>query len=542
MAIHERARSALQRAAIRIHQRNGSPPRTTRDGLVEWARAHLPGRRLVVLSNREPYSHVYRGDRVEVVRNAGGLTVALDAVMQAMGGTWVAHGSGDADASVVDSFDRVACPPRHPRYQLRRLWLSARDHERYYAGFANSALWPLCHVVHVRPRFEALDFDCYRDVNRRFADAALQEVQSDADIVFIQDYHLALAARYLKEARPGLQVAMFWHIPWPNPEVFRILPWKHELLDGLLANDVLGFHIRRHANNFLDCVSESMEARVDLERMAVVRSGQRTWVQHFPISVDADEIGFLADLPETARAAQAIRERLDLGDNRIVLGVDRLDYTKGIPERLEAFERLLERHPAWIGRLSYVQIAVPSRIDLPEYARVRRSVHEAVARINRRFVHSRGPTVHLIESHLDFGELVPYYRLADVCMVTSLHDGMNLVAKEYLAARTDLDGALVLSPFTGAARELDRAWIVSPYDREALSGALHEALSEPAEVRRERMTALREAVMRRNVFDWTLAWLDALVGLGLRGPVTPKPSDPGAGNAEHGPTPTPEEA
>ncbi len=526
MDLAERARAALGRAAIRSQQRSEGPPRTTREDLVAWAQAHLPGRRLVVVSNREPYSHQHEGEAIRVVRTAGGLTVALDAVMQALGGTWVAHGSGDADRETVDAQDRVGCPPERPRYTLRRVWLTPEDHARYYSGFANSALWPLCHVVYVRPRFRLADWESYREVNRRFADAAIAEAGDQPALVFLQDYHLALAARFIKERRPDLQVATFWHIPWPNPEVFRILPWKQELLEGMLANDVVGFHIRRHALNFLDSVAETLEARVDAERLAVDRGGRRTWVRPFAISVDAEEIAALAETAEVRREEAAIRRRLGLEGCRVGLGVDRLDYTKGIAERFEALERLFEKHPEWRGRFVFVQVGVPSRIELREYRAVQTRARRWAEEINRRYPRAAGPTVHLIEANLDFRELLPYYRLADLCTVTSLHDGMNLVAKEYLAASPDLRGALVLSPFTGAARELERAWIVSPYDREALADAYHAALSEPEEASRERMGALRETVLRRNIFDWTLDVLDTIVGLDLLTPArdaTPAP-------------------
>jgi trehalose 6-phosphate synthase len=441
----------------------------------------------------------------------------------------VAHGSGDADRETVDAEDRVNCPPGRPRYTLRRVWLTPEDHARYYSGFANSALWPLCHVVYVRPRFRLADWESYREVNRRFAEAAIAEAGDGPALVFLQDYHLALAARFIKERRPDLQVAMFWHIPWPNPEVFRVLPWRQEVLEGMLANDVVGFHIRRHAMNFLDSVAETLEARVDAERLAVDRAGQRTWVRPFAISVDAEEIAALAETAEARRAERAIRERLALAGCRVGLGVDRLDYTKGIAERFEALERLFEKHPEWQGRFVFIQIGVPSRIELREYRAVQIRARRWADTINQRFPRAGGPTVHLIEANLDFRELVPYYRLADLCTVTSLHDGMNLVAKEYLAASPDLRGALVLSPFTGAARELERAWIVSPYDREALAEAYHAALAEPEEGRRERMRVLRETVLRRNIFDWTLDVLDTIVGLNLQ---TPAPeAAPPAGDA-----------
>ncbi len=524
MELPDRLRTALSRAAVRTQQRSEGPPRTSREDLVTWARAHLGGRRLVVVSNREPYSHVRAAEGVRWVRNAGGLTVALDAVVRALGGTWVAHGSGNADRTVVDARGRVACPPDRPQYLLRRVWLSRDDHAHYYSGFSNAALWPLCHIAYVRPRFSLDDWERYRAVNRAFAEAALEEAGQEPALLFVQDYHLALAPSVLRERRPDLQIATFWHIPWPNPEVFGRLPWRREVLEGLLANDLVGFHIRQHAINFLDTVAETLEARVDYERLAVERGGRRTWVRHFPISVDADEIAAMADSPEVRQAERALRDRLGLEDCRVGLGVDRLDYTKGIPERLEALERLFEKHPEWIGRFTFIQIGVPSRVELKEYRAVSSRTRAIATRINRRFPRpvaggvDAASTVHLIEANLDFRELVPYYRTADLCAVTSLHDGMNLVAKEYLAASPDLEGALVLSPFTGAARELERAWIASPYDCEGLADAYHAALAEPPEARRERMAALRETVLRRNIYDWTIEVLDAVVGLNLRTP------------------------
>ncbi|MFI5370398.1 MAG: trehalose-6-phosphate synthase [Candidatus Eisenbacteria bacterium] len=528
MQFSHRVRSALGRAAVRTQQRHQGPPRTTRETLVEWARAHLRGRELVVVSNREPYSHQRDPEGIRWVRNAGGVTVALDAVMQSLGGVWVAHGSGDADSVTVDADDRVACPPDHPSYHLRRVWLSAEDHERYYSGFSNGALWPLCHIAYVRPRFRTEDWERYRDVNRRFAHAVLEEVGDRPALVFVQDYHLALVAAELKKWRPDLHVAMFWHIPWPNPEVFRIMPWGAEVLEGMLASDLLGFHIHAHALNFIDSVRETLEARCDTGQLAIERSGRRTWVRHFPISVNAEEIAVMAESPATQAAVEELRQRLGLEGCAVGLGVDRMDYTKGIPERLEAVERLFETCPEWIGRFVFIQIGVPSRVELSEYRAVRHRMRSLATRINRRFGGPRRPAVHVIETALDFRELVPYYRLADLCAVTSLHDGMNLVAKEYIAARTGLDGALVLSPFTGAARELERAFIASPYDVDALAATYHAALSASPDSRRERLAALRETVLRRNIFDWAIEVFDTALRLDLITPVAGVPTAPGS--------------
>jgi alpha,alpha-trehalose-phosphate synthase [UDP-forming] len=522
-----RIRGALSRAAVRQDQRRSAPPRTRREDLVEWARGHLGGRRLVVVSNREPWSHVHDGETIRAVRNAGGLTVALDAVARALEGTWVAAGTASADRETVDAGDRVVIPPganSGPRYALRRVWMSDEDYQLYYAGFSNAALWPLCHIAYVRPRFRAEEWARYVTMNQRFADATLEEVArleqpgAPPPLVFVQDYHLALLPRILRQRRPDLRIAVFWHIPWPNPEVFRILPWRRELLEGLLSADVIGFHIRAHAFNFLDAVATELEARVLRERSAVQRGTHRTWVRNFPIGVDAEELAALAETPESAAAERRLRAERGLEDMRVMLGVDRMDYTKGIPERLEAFERLLEKYPQHRGRVAFIQIGVPSRIELREYRAVQIAAHRRTARVNRRFPRPGGHTLELLEANFDFRELVPFYRMADVCAVTSLHDGMNLVAKEYVAASPDLEGALVLSPYTGAARELEPAHIASPYDPEGLADAYHRALTEPPEERRARMAALRETVLRYNVFDWAIDVLDTVESLTLRTP------------------------
>jgi trehalose-6-phosphate synthase len=525
---------SLRRGAVTPEPVRTEPPyeprRTTRDDLIRWSREHMRGKKLVIVSNREPYTHVREGGEIRVVRNVGGLTVALDSVVQALNGLWVAHGNGNADRAVVDDHSCVALPAEDPRFTLRRVWLTREDQQRYYAGFSNGALWPLCHIVYVRPRFRLEQWERYCEINQRFAEAVIDQVGDDPAFVFIQDYHMALAAKYIKAKRPDLDCALFWHIPWPNPEVFRILPWRRELLEGMLANDLIGFHIRAHALNFMANVADTIEARVDDDQMVIHRHGERTWVRNFPISVDVDEIGRLSDSQETAQAIAAIRARYGIDeDTRVALGVDRMDYTKGIPERFEALERFFEKYPEWVGKLTFIQIGVPTRIELREYREVITRTRNAVRRINERFPRrpvrglygrddDRANTVHLIEKNHDFRDVVPYLRLADLCSIASLHDGMNLVAKEYVAARTDLNGALVLSPFAGAALELERALIASPYDRERLADTFHRALSEKPRVRRARMAALREIISRHNIFDWSIELFDTVQRLSLRTP------------------------
>jgi trehalose 6-phosphate synthase len=473
----------------------------TRNRLEEVARTRLGGAKLVVVANREPYIHAYDGDDIRCLRPASGLTTALDPVLRACRGVWVAHGSGDADRAAADEHGRVAVPPEDPSYTLRRVWLTKEEVEGYYYGFANEALWPLCHIACTRPRFDAADWERYREVNRKFADAVLDEVGGGPAVVFVQDYHYALLPRMLKDARPDLVVMHFWHIPWPNREVFRICPWQEELLDGLLGNDLLSFHIQYHCNNFLETVDRALESRVDWDRFAVTRGGKTTWVRPQPISIDPDLVA--GSLPEDPKKEERrLRQRLGVRDQPLVVGVDRVDYTKGIPERLRAVDRLLTLHPEFRRKFTFVQVGAPSRVHIPAYRRLGEEIDALVEEINwRHGNHTWRPVVYLNEHH---GPelLFPLYRAAAACVVSSLHDGMNLVAKEFVAARGDDRGVLVLSRFTGAAQELADALLINPYAVDEFAGALRQALVMPAEEQERRMRRLRQQVADNNIYRW----------------------------------------
>ena len=496
--------------------------------LQKTIREKLQGCRLVVVSNREPYLHEYGRDRVVCERPASGMVSAIDPVLQACGGLWVAHGSGSADRLVVDEQDRLAVPPEAPRYTLKRVWLLRQEEQGYYYGFANEGLWPLCHVVFARPRFDLSDWVAYVDVNQKFADAILAEIQDEPALVWIQDYHFALLPRMLKEARPDLLVAQFWHIPWPNPEAFRICPWKHEILWGLLANDLLGFHIRYHCDNFLATVKRELEVRVDRERSSVFHhDGIETLVRPFPISTDFAELAKQTESEEVKTESRRLRALREIRGRRVCLGLDRLDYTKGIPERLWAFERLLCKYPHLRRKVVFVQVGPESRTAIPRYRALNEEIVRLVSELNRKYGSPDWVPVVLLRQHLSLTRVLAWYRLAEVCVVSSLHDGMNLVAKEYVAAKNDGEGALVLSRFTGAARELDQALLINPYDTETFADTLATALNMESEERAARMQRLRDTVKSNNIYRWAGKILTTLASLRqkplLKHPVTTVP-------------------
>jgi trehalose 6-phosphate synthase len=501
-------RAMLHQMQIERRVEQQSPQAWTPQKLRSLLHDELAGDEVLVVSNREPYIHEEGEQGIVVRRPASGLVTAVEPVMRACSGTWIAHGSGSADRLTVDAHDRVQVPPAHPTYTLRRVWLTSKEEEGYYYGFSNEGLWPLCHMAHVRPVFRTADWEQYVAVNQRFADAVITEAHTDDPVVLVQDYHFALLPRMVKEKLPKATIIMFWHIPWPNPESFGICPWREELLGGLLGNTLLGFHTPFHCKNFMETVDRYLETRIEHEASTISYGGELTQVEPYPISIAWPELETVLDI---VQCRNELRESLNLPtDQRIALGVDRLDYTKGIVERFQAVDRLLESRPELIGHFSLLQIAAPSRSSLDEYqnleARVRRLAHQ----INQRYLNASAPPIVLRIEHYEADQLAKCYRASDICLVTSLHDGMNLVAKEFIAARDDELGVLILSQFTGAARELHEALIINPYHIEQGAQALYRALNMPVAEQRERMRSMRMLVRDFNVYRWAgLMLLDA---------------------------------
>jgi len=473
-------------------------PERLRSALTE----HLQGERVVILANREPYIHDQIGDEIRVLHPASGLVTALEPVMRACSGVWVAHGSGSADRATVDAHDRVRVPPGEESYVIRRVWLSEAEEAGYYYGFSNEGLWPLCHVAHTRPTFLVDDWTHYMRVNQRFADAVCEEVDSDDPVVLVQDYHFALAPRMIRDKLPRATIITFWHIPWPNAERLGICPWREELISGLLGSSILGFHTQQHCNNFVDSVDAFMESRIDREATAIVQGDRRTLVRPYPISIEWP-VRWLDDSPAVAECRASVRRELGLAEDALLgVGIDRLDYTKGIEERLSAVDQLLTRYPEFRGRFTFAQLAAPSRTKIARYRELNEQIEVLAEAINARWATASYRPIALLRTHHEPATVFRYYRAAELCYVSSLHDGMNLVAKEFVAAHDDELGVLVLSQFTGAARDLTEALIVNPYDLRQASDALATALRMPADEQRERMRSMRRLVAEFNVYRW----------------------------------------
>jgi trehalose-6-phosphate synthase len=473
----------------------------TAERLRQLLRTQLSGDQVIVVSNREPYIHERSAAGIQVKRPASGLVTAVEPVMRACSGTWIAHGSGGADREVVDANDRVAVPPGRDEYWLRRIWLTPEEEQGYYYGFANEGMWPLCHVAHVRPVFREADWEAYRAVNQRFADAVVAEARGDDPIVLVQDYHFALLPAMIRAKLPQATILTFWHIPWPNPESFGICPWRREILQGMLGSTILGFHTRFHCKNFIETVDRYLEARIEHEHSTISYHEKDTLVESYPISIEWPVGSQQAPAIEECR--RRVSQRLDLPPGAcIAVGVDRFDYTKGILERLNAVERFLEKWPEWIGRFVFIQVAAPTRSALDEYRNFQERVQRVTDRINSRFGKPGYLPVHLLAQHHEHDAVTELFRAADICVVTSLHDGMNLVCKEFVAVRDDLQGVLVLSRFAGAAREMPEALIVNPYHVEETADALQRAATMPQPEQRERMASLRSTVREFNVYRW----------------------------------------
>ena len=511
-SLQEARISASEEARMRLEKLD-SP--WTAERLKEFVKDILKGRTIFMVSNREPYIHTKDGGKITYYFPASGMVTAIEPVMQACGGMWIANGSGDADKLVVDRLDKIQVPPDEPKYTLKRVWLTEEEETGYYYGFSNEGLWPLCHIAHNRPIFRQEDWEEYVKVNQKFADAVLAEIKNqDRPIILIQDFHLSLVPRMIKAQRPGAAIGIFWHIPWPNPESFSICPWKKEILDGMLGADLLGFHTQLHCNNFIETVGRELEAMIDFERFTITKNGHVSYIKPFPISISFPN-GFEKTKDEIDKdEKEKLLKSLGIKTKYIGLGIDRLDYTKGILERLKAIEIFLNTYPSYLGHFTFIQIAAPSRTKVKKYRDFAVEVEKEVERINSQFKIKNWKPIVLLAKHHSHTEIQKFYRVADFCLVTSLHDGMNLVAKEYVASRFDEKGVLILSQYTGASRELEDALIVNPYNGKQTADAIKEALEMKPYEQTKRMRDMRETIKNYNVYRWSAELLKTIVNLG----------------------------
>ncbi len=488
-------------------------PRWNKERLCRLVRDGLADKLFIVVSNREPYVHSFSGDKVKWDKTVGGLTEALDPVLCASGGTWIAQGAGAADRQAVDANSRVAVPPDRPEYTLKRVWLTEEEVKGYYSGFANKGLWPLCHQTFVVPEFNEADWLAYKKVNRIFADAVLKEAGRRRALVLVQDYHFARLSRYLKEKNPRLTVGQFWHIPWPEYKVLRKCPWHEEIMTGLLGNDLLGFHIRSYCRNFMESAGRGTGAKIDYKKGTIVRSTHTTYIEPFPISVDFDAISEQAGAEEVEREMDSLRREFDLDGKYVGIGMDRLDYTKGIPERLQALDRFLEENPRYRGKVVYIMAGMPSRKEIVAYEELGQKIDDLINNINDKYGTAVWRPVIPMMRQLAPVTLNALRRLAHFGVVSSLHDGMNLVSKEYISARTDGDGVLILSKFTGAAEELTDAILIDPHNIGGFAAAIKKAIEMPEAERRRRMAGMRKIVAANNIYRWGASMISRLISI-----------------------------
>ncbi len=513
-SLQEARSTASEEARLRLDEIN-SP--WTAERLKEFIKDILKDRTIFMVSNREPYIHTKDGGKINYYMPASGPITAIEPVMQACGGVWIANGSGDADKLVVDKYDKIKVPPEEPKYTLKRIWLSEEEESGYYFGFSNEGLWPLCHIAHNRPTFKKEDWDQYQKVNQKFADTIVAEIKNqERPIVLVQDYQLALVPKMIKAQKPSAVVGLFWHIPWPNPESFSICPWKKEILEGMLGADLIGFHTQLYCNNFIETVSRELESLIDFERFTITRNNHESSIKPFPISIAFSNVNGLDQetMEKNKQESDNLIKSLGIKTKYIGLGVDRLDYIKGIPERLKAIEIFLIKNPKYKTNFTFIQISPPSRTKIKKMRELAEEVEKEVERINAAFKIGNWRPIVFLKKHHDHKELQKFYSAADFCLVTSVHDGMNLVAKEYAAARYDERGVLVLSQYTGASRELKEALIVNPYNAEQTADAIREALEMTPKEQAKRMKEMRETIKNNNVYRWSAELLRTIVNLG----------------------------
>lgn len=483
----------------------------TAERLKEFVKGYLKNRKIFAVSNREPYVHSKVKNEIKCSVPASGMVTAIEPVMEACGGVWLAQATGDADKETADKDGKLQVPPDDPKYTLKRIWLSEKEQKGFYVGFSNEAFWPLCHNVHNRPIFRKEDWQKYRTVNGKFAQNLLREIKGiENPLILVQDFHFALLPQMIKKSRPDAKIGLFWHVPWPSPEVFNICPWHREILEGMLGADIIGFHTQQYCNNFMETVGKEIESIVDLEQFNITLKGHLTRIRPFPISV---AFAFKGDKKSELKKGEELLKKFGVKTEYVGLGVDRLDYTKGILERFKGIDFFFDSYPNYREKFTFLQIAPLSREEVEKYRQFNEEVTAQAERINEKFQKNNWQPIILVKEHLTHKELDLLYRQTDVCLVTPLHDGMNLVSKEFVAARSDESGVLILSQFAGSSKELKGAIIINPYDAEQTALSISEALNMPLTQQRQKMKKMREAIKNYNVYRWSAEFMRAVANL-----------------------------
>jgi trehalose 6-phosphate synthase len=486
----------------------------TAERLKQFTKDLFKNRTIIAVSNLEPYIHTKTGNTISYHIPASGLITAIEPVMQACSGIWIAQGSGNADKLVVDEQDKISVPPEEPKYVLKRVWLTGKEIQGFSYGLSDRALYPLFHMAHTRPVFNADDWKEYKNVNRKFANAILAEIKHlKKPIIFIQDFQFTLVPKLVKEQRPDATIGLFWHIPWVSAESFSICPWKKEIVDGMLGADLIGFHTQLHCNNFIETVSREVETLIDYEQSTITRHAHTSLVKPFPISI-AFTTGEKSE--ENEREKPEVKEllkSLGIHTKYIGIGVDRLDYIKGIMDRFTAIEIFFDTYPSLQEQMTFIQISSPSETKSKQYMDFVATVEKEVERINTKFKTKNWKPIVFLPKHHSHKELIRYYKIADFCLITSLHDGMNLVCKEYVAARNDEKGVVILSQFAGAAKELKDALITNPYNGQQTADAIYTALQMSPAEQAKRMKKMRTVVRNYNIYRWSAEFMKTLMSL-----------------------------
>ena len=480
------------------------------EDLVKYAKKSLKNKKFIVAIQREPYLHIKTNDGIKLEKVAGGAHILLDGILRQIGGLMVAIGSGNGDMDTADEKGRIQVPPKEESYTLKRVFLKKKDLDGFYYGFANQTLWPLCHAVFIKPRFSPAWWDSYVKVNRQFADAIIEELGDQEAFIWINDYHLALLPQMLKERSDKLRIGVFWHIPWPTYEIFRICPWRKQLLEGLAGADFIGFHRGYHVENFIECARREIQVIVDSEPRSILYKDHETKLANIPAGIDYHEIKEKLDIHKTV-TKNIFKKDFGIDTKYVAIGVDRIDYTKGIVERLKIIDKFLEQNPEFIEEFTYLSIGAPSRIRIPEYKAYNREIFDLIEKINWKYSTSSWQPIVFVDKVLSREKVFAYYKVADMCLVTSLDDGMNLVAKEYVICSDNTKGMLVLSKFTGAAKDLKSAVLINPYDIEDSAKLLKYALTMPKEERLKRNKQMEDVIRENNIYDWAIKFIERTI-------------------------------